>query len=184
VTAGPSTGADNFMLLSPPDDLGKQTPVVQGETKNAAANQEFEISSFTFDTSNTTTIGSSSAGAGTGKVKFEKFQFVKHLDKYSQALFQDLAAGTVIKQAELVVREPSAKGMDTPVVQYLLKNVVLTDLHVAGQAHAPTETIQGLYGSISFVVYQQNANGTVKASPPSGWNQIKNQPVTSLKRTG
>ena len=182
VTAGPSTGADIFMLLSPPNDLGKLTPVIQGETKSAAANQEFEISSFTFDTSNTKTIGSASTGAGAGKVKFEKFQFVKHLDKYSGVLFQDLAAGTVIKQAELVVREPSGKGMDNPVVQYMLKDVVLTDLHVAGQAHTPTETIQGLYGAISFVVYQQSPTGTTKAGPPGGWNQITNQPVTSLKR--
>jgi type VI protein secretion system component Hcp len=170
------------MLLSPPNDLGSLTPVVQGETKNAAANQQFEISSFTFDTSNTKTIGSATAGAGAGKVKFEKFQFVKHLDKYSGVLFQDLAAGTVIKQAQLVVREPSGKGMDNPVVQYVLKDVVLTDLHVSGQAHAPTETIQGLYGAISFVVYQQSQNGTTKAGPPGGWNQITNQPVTSLKR--
>ena len=181
VTAGPSSGADIFMQLSPPNDLGKLNPVVD-ETKNAAANQQFEISSFTFDTSNTKTIGSASTGAGAGKVKFEPFQFVKHLDKYSQALFQDLAAGTVIKQAELVVREPSAKGMNNPVVQYMLKDVFLTDIHVAGQAHAPTETIQGVYGAISFVVYQQNNNGTVKAGPPGGWNQITNQPVVSLKR--
>jgi type VI protein secretion system component Hcp len=181
VSSGGVSDTDIFMELSPTNDLGKLNPVVD-ETKNAAANQQFEISSFTFDTSNTKTIGSSSTGAGAGKVKFEPFQFVKHLDKYSQVLFQDLAAGTVIKQAELVVREPSAKGMNNPVVQYVLKDVFLTDIHVAGQAHTPTETIQGVYGSISFVVYQQNNNGTVKAGQPGGWSQVTNQPVVSLKR--
>jgi type VI protein secretion system component Hcp len=183
-TVQSSHGTDIFMLLSPPNnDLGKLNPATQGEIqKTSAANQQFEVNSFSFDTTHPTTIGSSSAGAGTGKLQFQKFQFVKQLDKYSATLFQDLASGTVIKQAELVVREPSAKGMEVPVVQYVLKDVAVTDLHVSGQGSAPTETIQGLYAAISFVVYNQSANGTVKPGNPGGWSQVTNQPVLSLKR--
>lgn len=50
----------------------------------------------------------------------------------------------MIKEAEIIVRKPSGAGRDIPVVQYMLKNVVLTDLHVSGQSRAPTETLQGL----------------------------------------
>lgn len=69
-------------------------------------------------------------------------------------------------------------------MQYMLKTVALTDLHVAGESGSPTETIQGVYGAVQFVVYEQNPTGTVKAGPTGGWNQITNQPVTSLKRIG
>jgi hypothetical protein len=61
---------------------------------------------------------------------------------------------------------------------------VLTDLHVSGESRTPSETIQGLYGSIQFVVYEQSPTGTVKPGPSGGWNQITNSPVTSLKRIG
>jgi type VI protein secretion system component Hcp len=185
VSAQTGAGTDVFMILSPPNDLGKLGPTPQGEAlSNNAGSQVFDLSSFSLDTSNTTSIGSASTGAGAGKVRFEKFQFVKLLDKYSSVLFQDLAAGRVIKEAEIIVRKPSAKGKDLPVVQYMLKNVVLTDLHVSGESRAPSETIQGLYGSIQFVVYEQSPTGTVKPGPSGGWNQITNSPVTSLKRIG
>ena len=180
VSSGPS--ADIFLLLSPPsNDLGQLGPT--GKTNsNASKNQEFPLSSFSFDTTSTRSIGSATGGAGAGKVHFEKFQFVKRIDKYSSVLFKDLAAGTVIKEAQLVVRRPSATGKQVPVAQYVLKDVVLTDLHVAGESSVPTETFQGLYGAISFVVYEQTATGTTKAGPPQGWNQITNQPA--LRKLG
>ena len=180
VSSGPS--ADIFLLLSPPsNDLGQLGPI--GETNSSASkNQEFALSSFSFDTTSTSSIDSATGGAGAGKVHFEKFQFVKRIDKYSSVLFKDLAAGTVIKQAELVVRKPSATGKELPVVQYVLKDVVLSDLHVSGESSVPTETFQGLYGAISFVVYEPTATGTTKAGPPQGWNQITNRPETSLKQ--
>ena len=185
VSAQTGSGTDVFMVLSPPNDLGKLGATVQGEAlSNASGSQVFELNSFSLDTSNTTTIGSSAGGAGAGKVHFEKFQFEKLLDKYSSVLFRDLTSGTVIKEAEIIVRKPSAKGKDIPVVQYMLKNVVLTDLHVSGESRSPSETIQGLYGSIEFVVYEQSPTGTVKPGQTGGWNQITNSPVTSLKRAG
>ena len=62
---------------------------------------------------------------------------------------------------------------------------MLTDLHVSGESRSPTETLQGLYGAIQFVVYEQNPTGTVKAGPTGGWNQITNQPaLQSLKKLG
>jgi type VI protein secretion system component Hcp len=189
--AGPSvstqsgTGTDVFMVLNPDNGLGNLTPTPQGEAQSkGAGGQVFELSSFTLDTTNTTTVGSASSGAGAGKVKFEKFQFVKLLDKYSATLFQDLASSKVIKSAEIIVRRPGPNGKDTPVVQYMLKDVVLTDLHVSGEQRAPSETIQGLYGSIQFVVYTQSQNGTVTPGPSGGWSQVTNSPVTSFKQIG
>jgi type VI protein secretion system component Hcp len=184
-SAQTGSGTDVFMVLNPDNDLGKLTATPPGEAQaKGAGGQVFDLSSFTLDTTNPVTIGSSAGGAGTGKVRFEKFQFVKLLDKYSATLFQDLASGKVIKTAEIIVRRPGGNGKDTPVVQYMMKDVVLTDLHVSGELRAPSETIQGLYGAIQFVVYQQSTNGTVTPGQSGGWSQVTNSPVTSLKKIG
>ncbi len=184
--AGPAGGnpgqsgssADIFMLLSPPSgDLGKLGAALPGETESKAGDKAFDLTSFTLDTSSTGTIGSASTGAGAGKVRFEKFSFVKRLDKYSSDLFQDLASGKVLQTVEIVVREPTAKGKLAPVVQYVMKDVLLTDLHVSAESRTPSETVQGEYGAIQFVVYGQNPDGQVKPGPSGGWNQITNKPV-------
>ena len=173
------SSADIFMLLAPPNDLGTlgESPVGESQVQKDTQ-QTFNLSSFSLDTTSTGTIGSASAGAGAGKVHFEKFQFVKALDKYSSVLFQDLAAGTVLKTVQIVVRQPTGTGRSAPVVQYVMKDVLLTDLNVSANSRTPTETFQGEYGAIQFVVYGQNSSGQPKAGPIGGWSQVTNQPVT------
>jgi type VI protein secretion system component Hcp len=181
VTVQSGSPADIVMLLSPPDDLGKLKAVSTSETElnnhDSAKNQAFSISSFSLDATSTSTIGSQTGGAGAGKVHFGKFSFVKRLDKYSSALFQDLAGGKMLKSVEIIVREPSGTAQSIPVVQYLFKNVAITDLHVGAQSRSPAETVQGEYASIQFVVYEQTASGQTKVGPSGGWNQVTNQPV-------
>ncbi len=109
-------------------------------------------------------------------MQFEKFSFVKYLDKYSSALFQDLASGTVLKSVEIVVRQPSATGRLDPVVQYVMKDVLLTDLHVSADSRTPTETVQGEYAAIQFVVYGQNPNGQPQGRP-GRWLESGDKPA-------
>ena len=49
-------------------------------------------------------------------MKFEQFQFVKPVDKYTAELFQDLSAGTHIPSIEVVVRRPGNTGMENPLI--------------------------------------------------------------------
>ena len=180
VSSGAST--DILMYLAPPNDLGKlnATPVPVGETTQRTSNttKAFELSSFTLDAMNPATIGSATSGAGAGKVTFQNFQFTKPLDKYSAELFQDLASGTHLAQVEIVIRKPGANGMEDPVVQYLLKTVFLTNIHVSGESRNATETIQGVFGAIQFVLYGQTGSGAPTVSSAGGWSQITNTPVT------
>ena len=43
------------------------------------------------------------------------------------------------------MRKPDATGTATPVAQYLMKQVLITNVHVSGTANKTTETIQGEY---------------------------------------
>ncbi|MGA8719914.1 MAG: type VI secretion system tube protein Hcp [Solirubrobacteraceae bacterium] len=172
--------ADITMVLTPTGNLGQLNPTPVGETtqKNAGATKAFDLSSFTLDAQNSLAIGSATAGAGAGKVSFQAFSFTKPLDKYSAQLFQDLASGTRIASVEIIVRKPGNDGMDDPIVQYLLKNVGLTNIHISGASKNATETVQGAFQAISFVLYGQNSNGTTPVTSTGGWSQVTNQPVT------
>lgn len=179
VQVSSGSGVDITILLAPTNDLGKLTPVGETTIQNQATKtKQFELSSFSLGAMNSLSIGSAATGAGAGKVSFEKFQFVTPLDKYSAELFQVLAAGSHLASVEIVVREPGANGMEAPVVQYMLMTVFFTDFHVSGDANKATETIQGEFGAIQFVLYGQSNNGTTSVSSAGGWSQVTNSPVT------
>ena len=185
VSSGPS--ADIIMYLAPADDLGKLGSTPVGESTNPTngnPTKAFELTSFTLDAAHPTTIGSQSGGAGAGKVTFQQFQFVKPVDQYSAELFQDLASGTHLASIEIVVRKPGAKGTDAPVVQYLLKLVYLTNIHISGESRSPTETITGEFGAIQFILYGQKTNGQSTVLSKGGWNQITNSPNTNIPGLG
>jgi type VI secretion system secreted protein Hcp len=180
VQVSSGSGGDITMLLAPTNDLGKLTPVGQTTVQNQATKTKaFDLSSFSLGATNSQSIGGATTGAGAGKVSFEKFQFVTPLDKYSAELFQDLAAGSHLTSVEIVIRKPGPNGMEPPVVQYVLKTVFFTDFHVSGDASRATETVQGEFGAIQFVLYgQNNNNGQSTVSSAGGWSQVSNSPVT------
>jgi type VI secretion system secreted protein Hcp len=177
--SGGGSGGHVIMKLNPANaNLGSLTPV--GETvNNTLSNQTFDISSFELGATSQVNIGSATTGAGRGKATFQKFVVTKPVDKYSSVLFLDLTKGTLLKSAEIIVRKTGANGMAVPYAQYLMKQVAITDIHVSGGSGTPTETIQGEYGAIQFVIYEQNPNGTTKVGSAGGWSQVTNQPVST-----
>jgi type VI secretion system secreted protein Hcp len=178
VSSGPSE--DILMYLAPPSDLGKLNSMPVGEATNptnANTTKAFELTSFSLGAMNTVSIGSATSGAGTGKVSFQSFQFVKPLDKYSAQLFQDLSTGTHLASVEIVVRKPGPTGMANPIVQYVLKTVFITSIHWDGASSHATETVQGEFASIQFVLYGQTNCGQPTVSSQGGWSQATNQPV-------
>jgi type VI protein secretion system component Hcp len=194
VSAGPGANTAVIMELTPNNaNLGGLNSIPVGESQvSGTQNQEFNVTSFDLGASSpgVLNIGSATAGAGAGagagKVTFQPFTVTKTLDKYSSDLFLDLAAGKALASAEIIVRRPNqANGTATPVAQYLMKQVLITNVHVSGTANKTTETIQGEYASIQFVFYAQNNNGSTSPVSSGGWSQVKNasQPVTGVSIT-
>src|SRR5688572_15360328 len=75
---------------------------VAGES--AQVKDTTDVYSFSWGAENSTTIGSATGGAGTGKVAFNNLKITKKIDVASPALFQRLASGQHIKSIELVAR--------------------------------------------------------------------------------
>ena len=180
VSASPGSNTAVIMELTPQNaNLGGLNSIPVGESQvPGTKNQEFDLTSFDLGASSPTlNIGSATTGAGAGKVTFQPFTVTKTLDRYSSDLFLDLAAGKALASAEIIVRKPDATGTATPVAQYLMKQVLITNVHVSGTANKTTETIQGEYGAIQFVFYGQNPDGSTAPISAGGWSQVKNTSV-------
>jgi type VI secretion system secreted protein Hcp len=173
------------MAINSGTDLSglKAEPV--GETKNLTETLSGEknfhldqISSFSLGAENTVSIGSSTGGAGVGKVKFQTFEVVKPLDSLSPTLFLDLASGGHYQTVLIIVRRTKG-NMSIPSFVYELKMVFLSKIHVSGSSKPPIETIQGETGALALAAYQQTSTGKQKVTI-QGWNQVKNVPVSSV----
>jgi type VI protein secretion system component Hcp len=180
VSAQSGPGADILMELNPSHtNLGNLQSVPEGETQvKSSQDQIFDLTSFDLGASSPATIRSASSGAGAGQATFQKFVITKQVDKYSSALFVDLVKGTVLKSAEIIVRRPTGTGKANPLAQYVMTEVRITDVHVSGSGRIVTETVQGEYGAIQFVIYEQMPDGTTKVGSAGGWNQVQNHPVS------
>lgn len=122
-------------------------------------------------------IGSGSSGAGAGKVSVATFTVVKAVDATSPALFHDLVAGTVIKQADIVVERVSGKQL-VPQADYKLTNVAITGIQESGASNPPTESIAGACQQIQFSVTVPKTGGTGTKTVSSGWNLVTNKSVS------
>jgi type VI protein secretion system component Hcp len=177
VSASPGSNTAVIMELTPSNpNLGGLNSIPVGESQvSGSQNQEFNVTSFDLGASSPTlNIGSQSTGAGAGKVTFQPFTVTKTVDRYSSDLFLDLAAGKALASAEIIVRKPDATGTATPVAQYLMKDVLLTSVHISGTAKNTTETIQGEYAAIQFVFYGQTKSGTTEPVSSGGWSRVTN----------
>src|SRR5262249_42124561 len=85
---------DAFIWFKPYiDDMGQPKGETLDATYSKTDNPSFEIKDFSFGVENPTTIGSSTGGAGAGKIKFNEFQIKKQTDKASPAFFKNCCAG-------------------------------------------------------------------------------------------
>jgi len=67
---------------------------IEGESLDHKHKGEIEVLSFSWGASNPTTIGSATGGAGAGKIKFNEFSIVKHMDTASPLIFQKICEGS------------------------------------------------------------------------------------------
>jgi type VI protein secretion system component Hcp len=188
--AGSGGGKDNGL----PDGLSAylqfvtgsgQAPVIQGESQvkipsedpSAQAVKPIEISDYSFQVQNPTTVGSATSGAGGGKVTFQPLTIMRSLDRNSPLLFKASAMGTHYAQVLLsIVRNNGGPKAGAAIVaQWRLGVVFVRSIgYTDGQEQDTFD-----YGSVLFSYYPQNLTGTMGTAVVGGWNRLTNQSITS-----
>ena len=167
-----------FLQLSDPVN-GPKMPA--GESLNKVHAGWIEISSFSFGEANPIAIGSATAGAGAGKVKFNEFQITKQVDSTSAALFQLCASGGHMPTMVLAVaKSAGATATSTDYLKFEFHLVFVSSITWANGDATPVETITFAYGALGLAYRAQDPSGTFSTKPLVGtWSQVYNSPTDS-----
>ncbi len=172
---------DSFLWFEKSDN----TRAITGETQDPdySPMKAIEITSFSFGIENITTIGSSSAGAGSGKAVLGKFTIEKTTDNCTPDFFIACGSGGHYKKAHLVLRK-SGGITKVPFIRYHFSLVFVTKLDWKGAKddEAPSETIEFAYGALEIEYTMQDAQGKpITPAKIARWNQVNNNqnPVVS-----
>ncbi|MEO6686773.1 MAG: type VI secretion system tube protein Hcp [Dyadobacter sp.] len=152
---------------------------ITDDGKNVDLKDYMEVSSMQFDTEQTLNIGSTTGGAGAGKISFGDFSFTKNVDLASTKLLQIQANGTLMKTVEIILKASSSSVKEVVSYKILLGTAGVRTFSAStdgecGACVAENFTFQ--YGTLQIFTYSTNAKGSTVQNPaPFGWDRIKNK---------
>jgi type VI secretion system secreted protein Hcp len=147
---------------------------VQGESQDDKHKDEIDISSWSFGSSNPTTVGSGS-GSGGGKVSISDLHIQKVYDKSSAALAKKCGEGQHFDKAVLTCRK--AGGSQVEYIVYTFEQVFITSLNwgsANGQGEV-SESVTLSFGSYVAEYKMQTAKGELSGSTRGGWDVRSNK---------
>jgi Type VI secretion system effector, Hcp len=152
--------------------LAHATPVGSLTCSTATAESKFNVSYFSFGVETPATTGSSSSGAGAGKVTFKPFEVHAALSTFD-TLFVPASSGTHIESCTLTTTFP-----DGAQATFVFRDVFIESLTafatMTGNANDPARytDVQFEYGSVEVKTAGGSDDGGTTVPP--GWNRITN----------
>lgn len=143
---------------------------VDGESVSKDHKGEIEVLSWSWGLSSSTapaTSGRSRAGRATP----EHFTFTHVYDKASPALASIAAAGRHVKEAWLTARHAGAGAKDF--LKVSMADVVITGVHLQGDADGISEMVTASVGRITFEYRQTDAKGGLGGTVAFDWDIVK-----------
>jgi type VI secretion system secreted protein Hcp len=167
--------ADNFLWFPAAATggllVGKATQP-EGETTDDwfSKKKAVEVSSFSFDIENPTTIGSATGGGGAGKVKFNEFTIEKFVDQASAPLFNACAAGAHFPSVMLIIRKPGGQNLLYLQFAFCMVFVKSVSWDGGGGDENWKETVKFRYGAMGFQYIQQLPTGGAGKKQQAAWS--------------
>jgi type VI secretion system secreted protein Hcp len=141
---------------------------VPGESTAKGYEGKTELMSFAWGANNPSTIGSSTGGAGSGKVSVSSFVIRKRSDSASPLLFQACCRGDHYPTAVVTLRKAGGTGGQMPFIVYKFTTVYVDGIQWSGASggdDTPTETVHLSFGKVE-VQYQPQAKTGAAAPKP------------------
>jgi type VI secretion system secreted protein Hcp len=161
---------------------------IKGETQDRdmqkLSPRPFDISTWTFGVSQDVNIGSSSGGAGAGKVTFDDFKITKQIDNSSPLFFGTCCTGGHYDDVSLKIRKSGAvKDKSGGIyLQFDFKLVFVTNITWSHNDPSPTEDITFAYGALQVQYWQQQKTGSLATAPATtSWSRVLNNDAFALE---
>jgi len=156
-------------------DLSHDKETLASTPTPLAAGKIFEVASYSFDIAQTLNIGSSSSGAGAGKVTFNPFSITRKIDKASPLLFEMACSGTAFESVVLALRRSGATpGSGAIFLRYDFKLVAVKSISWSSGGDAPMEAVTFEYGGLQVRYAAQTPTGALVTPVEGGWNRVRN----------
>jgi len=147
---------------------------IKGESKDSKHKDEIDILSFSWGASQSGT-GATAGGSGAGKVAMQDFHFVMKMSKASPILFQALATGKHIKQADLVARK--AGGTQQEYLKIKFTDVLISSYQSGGSQggdEIPVEQISLNFAKINVEYADQKEDGSLNPATVASYDLKQN----------
>jgi type VI secretion system secreted protein Hcp len=151
---------------------------VNGESMDPMFKSFFELKDFSFGVENVTVIGSTTSGAGGGKIQFNEFTIRKTADAASPFFFKNCAAGMHYKLVTLAMRKAGGEtsGAGAPFLVFSFGTVFCTKIDWAGPGdEGPEESITFAYGQLDVAHAKQKSDGSMEPLKYTSWNMVTNK---------
>jgi len=144
---------------------------------------EIEILSWSFGSSNPSTVGPGSEGSGAGRVTISSFNFMKKVDKSSPDMWMKCCTGQHYNSA--LVTMTKATGGTTgetqkPFLTFTMNEVFVDSIQWSGSTGGddmPTESVSYSFGKVKCMYQKQDKTGQVGNPVFGGWDIQKVQPI-------
>jgi type VI secretion system secreted protein Hcp len=155
--------------------LMKFDPDIEGTSTLDKFAKQIELLSFSHGVAMQITGDISNTERTSGKPNHQDFTITKYLDQSSPKLNEACCKGDVFKSAKVVVAR-NDKGAVLPLIEYTLKNVVLSSISVGGGGgDKPVETVTMNYNHITWDFHHQKAEGSESGHVATLWDLAKNK---------
>jgi type VI secretion system secreted protein Hcp len=167
-------------------DFFLKVPGVKGESKDSKHRSEIEVSSYSFDVSNSAAM-QHGGGGGAGVVKFNSFHFTAPTSTATPALFRACCEGAHFDSVDFTIRKAGGEQQD-----YLVFTFKLVFVTYWGQSYGiqssgapdalvnwgdadltaplPLDHFSFAYGALQIQYKEQQADGTLAGVIKYGWD--------------
>src|SRR3954454_9433680 len=171
---------DYFMRIDP----GPGNTQIAGESQDrdfSGKQGYIAIKAFSYSVENATTIGSQTAGAGAGKVKFNQLEIQKDVDSSSPQIFTALARGQHYNGIEILARKAGAPTAALVSRYYFsLAYPTAEEQNADAGEDAPQEKLTFTYGGLALRYVGQTPTGAAMPPVLAKWSQLTNSPSWDL----
>lgn len=154
--------------------LMKMDPDIPGTSTLDKFAKQIELLSFSHGVAMQITGDVSNTERTSGKPNHQDFTITKYLDKSSPKFNEACCKGDNFKSVIVTVGR-NDKGAVIPLIEYTLKNVVLSSVSIGGGGgDKPVETVTLNYNHITWDFDSQKAEGGKEGQVKTVWDLAKN----------
>jgi len=148
---------------------------IPGESTDDKHKGEIVLTSFSMGESNSTTIGSATGGAGSGKVSFHDFNFTAKFSKASPKLMLACATGQHIASAVMTARKRGGRAGGFEFLFVKMNTVLVSSFQTQGSDQVPDDAVSLAFAKVQVDYKEQKANGSLGATTSFTWNLVENK---------